>query len=182
MLAQQVAHKYATALFHLVTERGLLAHADKQFEQLDLLVTADPSLRKFLLAPHIMLGDKVAMVRSVFGPRLEPLFVEFLLLLIDKHRAGYLHDIIIEFRRQAAEARNLLEARVVTARPLTDTERAILLERLRMKTGKIVTLKEKVDPAILGGMIVVLKDKIVDGSVRHKLVQLKEELMKVKVA
>ena len=124
MLAQQVAKKYSTALFNIVREKGLVDQAFDQFEQLDNLIKKDESLLQFLLAPHILDQDKVALVREIFGPRLEPLFLQFLLVLIDKNRIGFLHEIIEEFRARVAEARGIIMARVTTALPMTDQARA----------------------------------------------------------
>jgi F-type H+-transporting ATPase subunit delta len=182
MLAQQVAVKYSTALFNIVREKKLVDRAYEQFEQLDAVISADRTLLQFLLAPHILEDKKVALVKDVFGTRLEPLFLEFLLVLIDKHRIGFLHEIVREFRTLVEEARGIIKAAVTTAHPLVDEERTRLTERLEKKTGKTIELVEKIEPSILGGMIVILKDQIIDGSVRYKLSILKEELMKLKVA
>ena len=182
MLAQQVAKKYSTALFNLVSQKGLVDSAFEQFEQLDNLIKSDDTLLQFLLAPHILDQDKIKVVREVFAPRLEPLFLEFLLVLIEKHRIGFLHDIIEEFRERVAAARGIIVARVITAVPMDDTMRTGLIAKLTDKTGKTIELDEKVDPTILGGMIVILGDQIIDGSVRHSLSLLKDELMKLKVA
>lgn len=182
MLSHQVAKKYSTALFNIVKEKGLMDKAYVQFEDLDNLIKADDTLLNFLLAPHILDQHKLALVRDVFGPRLEPLFLEFLLVLVDKHRIGFLHEIIEEFRALVAEDRGIVVARVTTAKPMADTDRQSLIARLKGKTGKEIEIVEKVEPSILGGMIVILDDQIIDGSVSHHLSQLKEELMKLKVA
>jgi len=182
MLAQQVAKKYSTALFNIVREKKLVDEAYEQFAQLDHVVKSDKTLLQFLLAPHILDQDKEAAVKEIFGPRLEPLFLEFLLVLINKHRIGYLHDIVEEFRELVAEARGIAVARVTTAIPLDDQARSRLIEKLKAKTGKTIELEERVDPTILGGMIVILGDQIIDGSVRNELSRLKEQLMKLKVA
>lgn len=182
MLAQQVAKKYSSALFNIVREKGMVDQAFEQFEQLDNLVKKDDSLLQFLLAPHILDQFKVDLIKEVFGSRLEPLFLQFLLVLIEKHRIGFLHDIIEEFRARVAEARGIIVARVTTAVPLDDKARAGLIAKLTTKTGKTIELDEKADTAILGGVIVILGDQIIDGSVRNKLSILRDELMKLKVA
>ncbi|MEZ5357899.1 MAG: ATP synthase F1 subunit delta [Candidatus Zixiibacteriota bacterium] len=181
MLAQQVAKKYSTALFNIVREKGLIDTAYEQFEELDKLVNSDPSLLQFLLAPHILDQHKVALLKNVFGSRLNPLFLEFLLVLVGKHRIGFLHEIIEEFRYRVADARGMMVAKITTAIPLNDADRKGLIAKLAAKTGKSIELEEKVDPAIMGGMIVIIGDQIIDGSVRHGLSLLKEELMKLKV-
>lgn len=181
MLAQEVAKKYSTALFNIVREKGLIDVAFEQFENLDKLVNNDPSLLQFLLAPHILDQNKVALLKDVFKERLDPLFLEFLLVLVQKHRIGFLHEIIEEFRYRVADARGMLVAKVTTAVPMNDRDRADLTAKLAAKTGKSIELEETVDPAIMGGMIVILGDQIIDGSVRHGLSLLKDELMKLKV-
>ena len=181
MLAQEVAKKYSTALFNIVREKSLIDEAYEQFEQLDGLVSKDDSLLQFLLAPHILDQNKVALLKDVFGKRLNPLFLEFLLVLVSKHRIGFLHEIIEEFRARVADARGMLVAKVTTAISLNDADRANLIARLAAKTGKTIELDEKIDPSILGGMIIIIGDQIIDGSVRHDLSQLRMELMKLKV-
>ncbi|MCK5124789.1 MAG: ATP synthase F1 subunit delta [candidate division Zixibacteria bacterium] len=181
MLAQEVAKKYSTALFNIVNEKGLIDEAFEQFEELDKLINSDASLLQFLLAPHILDQNKITLLRDVFTQRLNPLFLEFLLVLISKHRIGFLHEIIEEFRWRVANARGMLVAKVTTAIPLNDADRASLIAKLASRTGKSIELEEKVDSAILGGMIVILGDQIIDGSVKHGLALLKEDLMKLSV-
>lgn len=181
MLAQEVAKKYSTALFNIVSEKGLIDVAFEQFEELDELVNSDPTLLQFLLAPHILDQHKVELLRTVFSDRLDPLFLEFLLVLVQKHRIGFLHEIIEEFRYRVADARGMMVAKVTTAVPLNDKDRESLIARLAAKTGKSIDLEERVDPTIMGGMIVIIGDQIIDGSVQRGLAQLKEELMKLKV-
>ena len=149
MLAQQVAKKYSTALFNLVMEKALVDQAFEQFEQLDNVINSDKALVQFLLAPHILEQDKISVIREVFGSRLEPLFLEFLLVLIDKHRIGFLHDIIEEFRERVAEARGIIVARIVTALPMDDTMRTGLIAKLRAKTGKTIDYEIKSRPGRL---------------------------------
>lgn len=182
MIAHQVAKVYSTALFNIVRKNGLIDEANDQFESLDALINMDDSLLHFLLAPHILDQQKIALLKDVLGPRLNPLFMEFLLVLVNKHRIGYLHEIIGAFRLLVAEARGIQITRVITAKALSDADRADLQARLAVRTGKTIEIEERVDPTILGGVIVILGDQIIDGSVRHGLSMLKEELMKLKVA
>jgi len=182
MLAQQIAQKYATALFRIVREKNLIEKAHEQFEALDKLLEREETFLQFLTAPHILEQDKEAFIRNVLGSRIEPLLLEFILFLMRKSRIGYLHQIIEQFQALVTEERGIVVAEVTSVIPLTPAERASLVERLSVKTEKKINLEEKVDPAILGGMKVMLKDEIIDGSIKHQLLLLKEELGKLKVA
>jgi F-type H+-transporting ATPase subunit delta len=182
MQTEQIAKRYAAALFAVVVGRGILAQAERELMDVDALLKRDPTLMQILQAPHLLEQDKAETLRRVFTGRLHPVLVEFMALILHKHRVGYLHGMIEHFLDMAAEAQGRLTARVFTAVALNDGERQKLIAQLRAKTDKTIDLDETVDPRLVGGMIVVLKDRIIDGSVRHKLLLLREELMKVTVA
>lgn len=182
MIAQQVAQKYARALFMAAKGRNLIDKAYDQFEVLRQVIQKDRALLDFLTAPHVTDQQKLELVNKVFGTRLEKLFLEFLLVLMDKHRVQHLPDIIDAFERLVETEKGIVRASVVTAIALSGDEERNVTARLESRTGKKVKLEKRVDPAILGGMIVIIDDEIIDGSVRHGLKQMREQLSKVKVA
>lgn len=181
MLAQQVAQRYAHALFDAAKDKGLLDLGYEQMAEVGKLVRLDRTLLSFLTAPQVLDEHKVELIRTVFCKRLHQLFVEFLVVLVDKHRVGYLAEIIDEFIDRVEQAKGIGRAKVITAVPLSAKERENLSVRLAAKTGLKIRLEERVDPAILGGMIVVMHNEIIDGSVRHGLGLIEDQLMKVKV-
>ena len=67
-------------------------------------------------------------------------------------------------------------AEVTSAAPLAPDFKARLKAELQKLVGKQVTLVEKQDPALIGGVVTRIGDKVFDGSVRHRLRQLEERL------
>jgi F-type H+-transporting ATPase subunit delta len=181
MLDQEVARKYAHALFLSTKEKNLIDEAYRQFGDLKVFLAQDSSLLNFLNAPHILEEDKKSVVRDVFSGRLEPLFIEFLLVLIEKNRIAYLPQVIDVFNHLVEEEKGIERVKVVTATQLDDSQKKRLAEKLAQKTGLQIILEERVDPSILGGMIVMMNNEIVDGSVRHGLQLLSEQLGRVRV-
>ena len=181
MLAQQVAKRYAGALFGATRNKELIDLGYEQMRELRTFVRRDRQLLNFLTAPQVLDEHKRELVRTVFGERLHRLFVEFLVVLVDKHRAAFLAEILDEFIELVEQAKNIGRAEAISAVRLTNDERKKLTERLEAKTGLSIRLTEKVDPQILGGMIVVMHNEIVDGSVRRGLELIEDQLMKVKV-
>lgn len=53
--------------------------------------------------------------------------------------------------------------------PLTPDQRATLTQVLSSKIGRLITLKESADPAIIAGMVVNLDNLVLDGSLENKL-------------
>ena len=53
-------------------------------------------------------------------------------------------------------------------------QKAELAAQLTKKLGRTIRLECEVDASIMGGMIVYVDGKVIDGSLRHKLQQIKE--------
>jgi len=181
MLAQEVARKYAQALFAAAKEKELIDKAYEQFNDLKAFLASDSTLLTFLKAPEVPEEHKEVLVRNVFRERIEQLFIEFLIVLVEKHRIAFLPEVIDEFTRLVEAEKGIGRATVITATPLNETEKSDLVTKLTAKTDLKIELEEKVDPDILGGMIVILHNEIIDGSVRRGLDLLEEQLVKVKV-
>lgn len=181
MLIWEVAGKYARALFLSARERNLLDTIYEQMRDLRVMVIKDRTMLNFLGAPQILEKAKKDMIREVFSPRVERLLVEFLVLLVDKRRVNFLVEIIDEFERLVEAEKGVGRVTVVTAVPLTDDERSRLSQKMATKTGLKIILEEKVDRSIIGGLIVILHDEIIDGSIRHGLNMVREQLDKVRV-
>ena len=58
---------------------------------------------------------------------------------------------------------------VETAMPLTDGEKAALADALSHKYGTTVTLRETVDPRLIGGIRVYIEGDLLDDTLRHRL-------------
>ena len=59
---------------------------------------------------------------------------------------------------------------------LTDDQRGRLAEALAKAIGRPVEVKVIIDPSVMGGIITQIGDTVIDGSVRHRLGQLREAI------
>ena len=55
-------------------------------------------------------------------------------------------------------------------------QQARLAEAIGRAVGKQVEVKVIVDPKVLGGLVARVGDTVIDGTVRHRLEQLKEQI------
>ena len=74
-------------------------------------------------------------------------------------------------------SRRVLPADVVTAVPLDDARRAAVAKALTQAAGCAVTLNERVDPAIIGGMIARVGSTVYDASVTRQLEKMRQQLL-----
>ena len=59
-------------------------------------------------------------------------------------------------------------------RSWTDEQISRLAEALKAKTNQDITIRNIVDPAVIGGVVTQIGDSVIDGSVRTRLNQLRE--------
>jgi len=176
-----LARKYATGLFAAGDSRGELDSLYDEAESLLAYLRQERGLLSFLTAPQIKEEDKEQVVRDSFAARVSPTFLSFLLLLVAKHRIGYLDAILDHFIGQVKERRGILLTKVFSALPLTGDERDRLVAKLQKKTGKQIELTVVEDPALIGGLMVILGNRVIDYSIRHYLRELRDQLLAVKV-
>ncbi len=177
---ERISRRYAVALFK--SAGGKLDVYFDEARQLLEIWRKQPGFARLLLAPHLLTEEKKVFLERFFKGKVEPVWLGFFELLIDKGRIGFFPQIAENFIFLAEEARGIMRARVQTAVALSSGETETLKTKLGKKTGKRILLLPEVKPELLGGMVVILKDQIIDGSVRQRLAELRERLLAVKVA
>ena len=110
-----------------------------------------------------------------------PLVANFLQVLLDRGRIQEFPDIARAFQDRVARAQDRLDVEAVTAVPLAADLRERIVKRLEEKTGSSVVLTESVDPGIVGGLVLRVGGVVVDGSVRHRIEELREALERAPV-
>ncbi len=176
-----VAHRYAAALFGAARSRSEDEAVLADLQSIERLYELDPALKTFLEAPDVLAEQKEALIRGVLGGRVSELVVRFLLLMLRKKRIQHLSIVFGHYRKLVEELHGIERARVVTAVPLAPDLAEPLRQRLETLSGKRVLLELRVDPAVLGGVVVTLGDKIIDGSLRHRLDEMRDRLLRARV-
>ncbi|NLC76475.1 MAG: F0F1 ATP synthase subunit delta [Clostridia bacterium] len=176
MKSQIVAGRYAGALFSLARERDLLEQVEKDLEQLGDVLAANPELGLILQNQQIGSQKKYRLLMELFGEHFQGLTLDFLGVVLEKRREGYLEEIIRSFQREMDRFRGIMEAEVRTAVELPEEARKTLTEKLAGATGKEVRLNFRVDPELLAGAVLKIGDKVIDGSIATRLKKLQAEL------
>lgn len=172
-----VARSYAAALYELGRRTDAHEAFARALASVNALVDADPRIRDFLRSPMIPVAEKKRVLKEAFTGRLPGLFLNFLLVLLDKRRQRLLHGIADEYDRMLDEHLGRLNVAVTLAREPDGTTLAAITERLSKVLGKAVIAHVRVDPAILGGIIVRYGDRVMDGSLRRRLLHLRGQML-----
>lgn len=168
---------YARALFELAQAENASGRIQEELLHFRELLKKNPSLLEFLKNPNIKREGKRQALSDLFENRIHPALLGVLMTISDQDRAGHLLHIIEEYSAIASAAREKVSGEVITALPLDDATLQRLAAELSRATGKNVQLFQRVDPAILGGVIVQVGEQVIDGSLRRKLEQIKDKLV-----
>lgn len=177
MAESLVASVYGQALLETAIRRGQEREVWEEVRGLLPFFEAGQTLPQLLAAPQISPAAKKETLDRVLAGQAQALLLDFMHLLIDRHRTAALADCLRHYDRQAQLRLGLTPGRVVTARPLEESLRARLLARLESLTGKSFQMEWKVDPALLGGAVVRYDDVLLDGSLAGRLKGLEERLL-----
>ena len=175
-----VAERYALSLFELAREEGSIDTVESELNQFQGLIDENADFRRLVESPAFTSNEQLsAMAAIVEAVKASPLTANFLKVIATNRRLFVLPGIVRSFRAKAAEHRGEVDASVISANALNDTQRRELAEALGQYAGKTVTMHESVDPSILGGLIVKIGSRQVDTSLRTKLNSLKLALKEV---
>jgi F-type H+-transporting ATPase subunit delta len=95
-------------------------------------------------------------------------------MVVGAGRGRELPQIINSLVEKIAQSSNKVVAEARSAVNLTDDQRQRLATALSKATGKDVEVKVIVDPRVMGGIVAQIGDSVIDGTVRHRLEQLRK--------
>ena len=140
------------------------------------VIEASRELRYALVDPNTSVVQKASLVRDLLRGRVHPPTARLGAYVL---QAGHVRDLVgtLEWvAGLAAEERGRRVAEVHSAVELDDAERLRLAAALTRTVGRPVELRVQIEPSLMGGMAITIGDTVIDGSVRHRLEQLRETL------
>lgn len=171
-----VARPYALAAFELAREKNELAKWSDML-QFAAMVAIDDTMQQYSNNPHISRESLSRLFLSICSEQLTDVGKNFIKVLIDNRRLNVLPEIAMLYEQHRAEAERTVEAEVISAFPLSETQQALLVDKLKQRLGRDVNLIAKVDANLLGGAIVRAGDLVIDGSVNGQIDKLAHALM-----
>lgn len=167
---------YAGALFQIARAEGGLERVENELFRFARTLEGNDDLRMTLTDATIPGERRQEVIEQLLGGRASHVTVALIDFVVGAGRARNLPEIIDRLVTKAAEERQEAVAEIRTAYPLDEDHRTRLAAALGVATGKQVSIKEVIDPSVLGGVVATIGDTVIDGSIRHRLDQLREAL------
>jgi F-type H+-transporting ATPase subunit delta len=175
MEGTRVAARYAKSFIDLTMEQGLLEQAYADMKLVAEVAAENPELISLLKSPIIKTDKKQAILKEIFGSKINKITSAYLQLITGRRRETYLPQVAEEFINQYKEKKKILTAVIITANGIDDNIRQRVMDLVKDSGNTEVVLQEKINKAIIGGFILRVGDKQVDASIARKLNNLKRD-------
>jgi F-type H+-transporting ATPase subunit delta len=165
-----IAGRYASALFELAREAKALDQVSASLDRFMSMLDESADLDRLVRNPVFTAEEQVSALTAVLAKaKIDGLAANFLKLVASKRRLFAVRGMIAGYRALVAEEQGIVAAEVTVAAPLSDANRKAVLQALESQAGKKIALTEKVDPAIIGGLVVKMGSRMIDASLKTKL-------------
>lgn len=168
--------RYAQALYDVAASKDKVEKYIEDLTSVVKVIDESADFQRVIKHPEISTKEKKKFFINLFKGRMDEDLLTFLLILVEKDRILFLKEKLAELKKIDLENRGTVIARVRTATPLKDYQKAALVEKLNAKYKKKIEIEETVDPDILGGILIRIDDDLIDGSVRSSLEELKQSM------
>lgn len=173
--------RYAKAFFTLAKEKNLLGQLKTDIQGIFDICNQSADFIHLLESPVVTTTKKSELITKIFKSQINPLTLNFLLLIIDNKREVHIPGICRNFLDLTRKDQNIKSAVMITATEIN----AVTVEKIREIISKelnaTIELACQVEPGIIGGLILRIDDKQYDSSVNTQLRKIKQTLLETEI-
>ncbi|MCW1892088.1 MAG: ATP synthase F1 subunit delta [Candidatus Uhrbacteria bacterium] len=156
-------------------DRADLFAAYEDFRRAANVIQRTPKLSAFLSDQSIHERDRERAI-DIACPALNKQNKNFLLLLAHAKLLKRLDRMLDSIEAAMTKAEKISIARVTSAIELTAAETKKIIQTLSTRTGMDITIKQIIDPQIIGGLHIRIADWEFDATVKGRLERIKHTL------
>ena len=165
----QVGSVYGEALYTLALEEGLTGSLLAELKVLQESFRETPDFIRLLSSPNLPKQERCQIVDDSFRGKVHAYVLNFLKILTEKGYMKYFHDCFKTFEDLYNRDNGILPVTAITAVAMSGEQVQKLTEKLSRITEKQVSLQNKVDPSVLGGVRLDYDGKRLDDTVSHRM-------------
>lgn len=175
MTGSRAAIRYAKAILDMAQASGAAGNVNDDMALIASTIKDNAELSGFVSSPVIKAEVKLAALKEVFAGT-QNITQGLFQLLQENKRFDILSLIAEQYKAQYDAANGVEVATVTTAIELSAELEAKVMAKIKEFTDKKVSIKNIVDPSIIGGFILRIGDKQFNASVANRLTTLRREL------
>jgi len=172
---EEIAEVYGRSLFAVAQEHSKLDEIHDQLGEFTDALQDNRDLQVFFFSPYFSTPEKKDGLKTAVTGADETL-VNFLELLIEKHRMPAIFRIRRYFDGLWEQENKILPVQISTATELDDKIIKKIGDKIGKATGQKIELTTDVNPDILGGIVLRVGNSILDASIRNRLDTLRKHV------
>ena len=161
-----LARPYAEAVFRLAKEKNALGEWADRLNTLAAIVS-DERMQAMIADPNTSAERAAELIGSI--TETGEAGKSLLTVLAGNDRLLLLPEISAQYEVLKAEAEGVLEATIVSALEMSESQKADVMAALKAKFGRDVQATVEVDASLIGGAVITVGDQVIDGSVKGRL-------------
>lgn len=164
----------------LLEELGSHEAQDRALDELATIAETfdqDLSFRDTLLNQALQARERKMFLRKALDGRVQTKTLNVLLALLHAHRLGDLSLFIQRMRTVRVQHHAVRDVFVRSAVPITKEERQRITDVLQKQWNTAICLRERVDMAVIGGLVIESDDWYFDATIAGRLSRLTHHLM-----
>ncbi len=167
MQNNQISKRYASAIFEIAMQFGTAGQIFKNLEDLTFFCYDQLCLKEFLSQIYINKKERFDVV-DLIGKKLSfnKYFINFVHLLIEDERIGYLPKILSEYSILMDRFLNILRVKVVSAKELKPEEKETIKNIIQKHFNKTANIKSEINEKIIAGYIINIDNVLYDASIK----------------
>ena len=174
----EVGNVYGESLYELAREEELTSLISQQLTVLQDAFRQEPDFIRLLSSPNLTKAERCQVLDDSFRDRIHRYLLNFLKILTEKGYMRYFSDCCDAFMAHYDQDNGILRVNAVTAVALTSQQADKLTQKLSRITGKEIALRNRIDPAVLGGVRLDYDGQRLDDTVSHRLDAIRSVLNK----
>jgi F-type H+-transporting ATPase subunit delta len=177
MISNEVANRYAAALFSMSSDSQSNKEILSALHQIADCLTQDDAIAHFIQSPLIRAEDKEQALKRAFKDQnIDTNLLNFILLLAKKDRLSILKQIVAAYETKTDESNHLKRGTIRSAGALDEKQKAEIQKIIENFTKTKVILTYQEDSSLVGGLIAQVGSLTIDDSLFSHLNRIKEDL------
>ena len=165
----EVGSVYGESLYELAKEENLTKLIGEQAAVLQQSFQQEPDFIRLLSSPNLTKAERCQILDDSFRGNVHPYLLNFMKILTEKGYMRYFCDCCDAYTARYDQDNGILRVNAVTAVALTTEQADKLTQKLSRITGKEIALRNRIDPAVLGGIRLDYDGQRLDDTIAHRL-------------
>ena len=174
----EVGSVYGESLYELAKDESLGKLIGEQLAVLQQSFRQEPDFIRLLSSPSLTKAERCQILDDSFRGSVHPYLLNFLKILTEKGYMRHFSDCCDAYTEHYDQDNGILRVTAVTAVALSPEQAGKLTQKLSRITGKEIALRNRIDPAVLGGVRLDYDGQRLDDTVSHRLDAVRDLLNK----